>query len=341
VALSNASTKPLLSVIIPVYNEEENIPLLLAELFPILDGLGLPFEVIAVDDGSRDKSLSVLRGATIQRAEMKVVSFRRNFGQTAATMAAIDHSSGDIIVALDADLQNDPADIPALLKKLDEGYDVVSGWRRFRKDAALRRNLVSRMANRLISYVSGIRLNDYGCTLKAYRADVIKDVRLYGEMHRFIPIYASWYGARVTQVEVNHRPRRFGQSKYGLGRIGKVALDLLVVKFLDRYFVKPIYVFGGFGLLLLGAAIATLCAILVLKYGYGQSMILTPLPLLAAMCAMMGVLSILMGLVAEIMVRTYFESQQRTPYSVKEALNFETEEDQREDIRPTRMRVAR
>jgi dolichol-phosphate mannosyltransferase len=247
-------------------------------------------------------------------------------------MAGIDHSSGEIVIALDADLQNDPADIPALLARLDEGYDVVSGWRRSRKDAAIRRNLVSRVANRLISRVSGVQLNDYGCTLKAYRRDVIKDVRLYGEMHRFIPIYASWFGARVTQIPVNHRPRRFGKSNYGLGRIGKVLLDLMVVKFLDSYFAKPIYVFGGFGLLLLGGSAVTLAAILVLKYVYGVSMILTPLPLLGAMCAMMGSLSILMGLVAEIMVRTYFESQQRVPYAVRETLNFADDEEAPEPV---------
>jgi dolichol-phosphate mannosyltransferase len=337
-AVSVASQKPQISIIIPVFNEAENIPLLMAELFPVLDRLDMPFEVIAVDDGSKDTSRNVLWQAAIRRRELKVVSFRRNFGQTAATMAGIDHSSGDIVVALDADLQNDPEDIPALLAKLAEGHDVVSGWRRFRKDARFRRNLVSRIANRLISRVSGVYLNDYGCTLKAYRRDVIKDIRLYGEMHRFVPIYASWHGARVTQIPVNHRPRRFGRSNYGLGRVGKVLLDLLVVRFLDRYFVKPIYVFGGFGLLLIGGSCATLAAMLVLKFVYGVSMILTPLPLLAAMCGMMGVLSILIGLVAEINVRTYFESQQQTPYSVKETLNFDPAN---ADLPAAKVRVAR
>jgi glycosyltransferase involved in cell wall biosynthesis len=312
----------------PVYNEVENLPRLFLELFPVLDDLNMSFEVIAVDDFSQDSSLRTLKDIARLRSELKVVSFPRNFGQTAATMAGIDHASGEIIVSLDSDLQNDPHDIPALLATLDQGYDVVSGWRKDRKDAAIRRNFVSRVANRLISWVSGVRLNDYGCTLKAYRSDVIKGVRLYGEMHRFIPIYASWHGARVTQIPVNHRAREFGQSKYGLNRVGKVLLDLLVVKFLDRYFAKPIYVFGGFGLLLLACSLAAFVGVLALKFGSGISMIQTPLPLLAAICGTTGILSVLMGLLAEIQVRTYFESQRRPPYSVRETVNFADEPEQ-------------
>jgi glycosyltransferase involved in cell wall biosynthesis len=331
-------TVPRLSIIMPVYNEVENIPRLFAELWPVLDGLDQTFEVIAVDDASKDGSLAALKEVATLRPELRIVSFRRNFGQTAATMAGIDHASGEIIVSLDSDLQNDPRDIPALLAKLNEGYDVVSGWRKDRKDAAIRRNFVSRVANLVISRVSGVHLNDYGCTLKAYRRDVIKDVRLYGEMHRFIPIYASWHGARVTQIPVNHRARQFGQSKYGLERVGKVILDLLVVKFLDRYFAKPIYVFGGFGLLLIACSLLAFVAVLVLKFGYGTSMIQTPLPLLTAICGITGVLSILLGLVAEILVRTYFESQQRPPYSVRETTNFERDE---LEARSARIRVTR
>jgi dolichol-phosphate mannosyltransferase len=238
-------------------------------------------------------------------------------------MAAIDNAAGDIMISIDADLQNDPADIPTLLAKLDEGFDVVSGWRKDRKDARIRRNFVSRVANQLISRISKVHLNDYGCTLKAYRRDVIKGVRLYGEMHRFIPIYASWLGARVTEIPVNHRARRFGSSKYGLERVAKVLLDLLVVAFLDRYFVKPIYLFGGFGLFSL--AMAALCVgyMAYLKYAEGVSMILTPLPILAALLVLVGVLSTLMGLVAEILVRTYFESQERTIYIVGNRINFD------------------
>ena len=281
------------------------------------------FEIIAVDDGSKDGSMAALRTIAAQRHELRLVSFRRNCGQTAAIMAAIDHAGGEILISIDADLQNDPEDIPALIAKLDEGFDVVSGWRKERKDAAIRRNFVSRVANGMISRISGVRLNDYGCTLKAYRRDVIKGVRLYGEMHRFIPIYASWQGAVVTEIPVNHRSRRFGKSNYGLERIAKVLLDLLVVKFLDRYFVKPIYVFGGFGFLSLLAAFLCVFYMVYLKYVEGVSMIQTPLPLLVVMSFMMGVMSISIGLLAEIVVRTYFESQGKRIYHTRELINLD------------------
>lgn len=316
------TTMPYISVIVPIYNEEESIGLLMPRLYAVLDPLPHRFEIILVNDGSRDQSLALLRAAAAQRPEVKIVNFRRNYGQTAAMMAGIDHASGDIIVAIDADLQNDPDDIPALLAKLDEGFDVVSGWRRDRKDAAVRRNLVSRIANRVISRISGVRLNDYGCTLKAYRKDVIKGVRLYGEMHRFIPIYAAWQGARVTELPVRHHPRQFGRSKYGLERIIKVVLDLMVVKFLDRHFVKPIYVFGGFGMFSFGLSALAALYMLYLKFAEGLSMIQTPLPLLSAMAFLVGVMSLLMGLLAEMLVRVYFESQNRAPYLVKDLVNF-------------------
>jgi len=238
-------------------------------------------------------------------------------------MAGIDHASGDIIVSIDADLQNDAHDIPALLAKLDEGFDVVSGWRKDRQDEAFRRNFLSRIANGVISSISGVRLHDYGCTLKAYRSDVVKDVRLYGEMHRFIPIYASWMGAKVVDMPVRHYPRRHGHSNYGLERIVKVILDLIVVKFLDRYMVKPIYVFGGFGILSLVFGAVSFMAMIVLKIVDNISMISTPLPLVTVMAVMTGISSILMGLLAEMLVRTYFESQQRTNYHVRERINFE------------------
>lgn len=321
----SASDAPDVSVIIPIYNEEESITRLCEGLFAVLVPLGQPFEVICVDDGSRDASLEVLRGEAADRKELKIVSFRRNYGQTAAMMAGIDHAAGRIIISIDADLQNDPQDIPALLAKMDEGYDVVSGWRKDRQDAAIRRNFVSRVANRVISAISGVRLHDYGCTLKAYRADVVKDIRLYGEMHRFIPIYASWMGARVCEIPVKHHARRFGKSKYGLERIAKVVLDLMVVKFLDRHFVKPIYVFGGFGIVSLMASFISGLWMMWLKLVEGVSMIMTPLPLLAAMTFLVGIMSILMGLLAEMLVRTYFESQQRTAYHVRETVNFETD----------------
>ena len=310
------------SVIIPVYNEEESIPHLGQRLFPVLDRMSIDYEVIAVNDGSRDESFAALLELCKDHSRMKVVSFARNFGQTAAMMAGIDHASGDVIVSMDADLQNDPEDIPNLLAKLEEGFDLVSGWRRDRKDAAIRRNLVSRVANRAISRVSGVRLNDYGCTLKAYRRHVIKGVRLYGEMHRFIPIYASWMGARITQIPVNHHARQFGHSKYGLERIAKVILDLMVVQFLHRHLVKPIYVFGGFAFLSwLISGLSVIWAIALKVLGH-TDFILTPLPLLAAMSFLIGFMSLLMGLIAEILTRTYYESQDRRTYLVRDLVNF-------------------
>ena len=311
-----------ISVIIPIYNEADNIDPLFEGLFSVLLKLSAEYEIIAVNDGSTDRSDERLRVLAEQHRELKVVNFRRNFGQTAAIMAGIDYSIGDVLVFIDSDLQNDPGDIPLLLDKLNEGYDVVSGWRQDRKDAKIRRNLLSRVANHLISWVSGVYLRDYGCTLKAYRADVIRSVRLYGEMHRFIPIYATWMGAKVTEVPVRHHERRFGESKYGLERVIKVLLDLMVVKFLDRYFTKPIYIFGGFGILsiLLSWAIGAL--MIFLKVFRGVSMILTPLPQLAAMVFLVGVMSILMGLLAEMSVRTYFEIQGRSPYDVRSVYNL-------------------
>ncbi len=311
-----------LSIVIPVYNEQESIPTLCDALFSVLRKLGKSFEVICVDDGSSDQSLPILRRLAAERPELKIVSFRRNSGQTAALMAGIDHAEGEIIVSLDADLQNDPEDVAILLAKLDEGFDVVSGWRKDRKDGAIRRNLLSRIANRVISRISGVRLHDYGCTLKAYRREVVKDIRLYGEMHRFIPIYASWQGARVCEVPVRHQARKFGTSKYGLERVVKVMLDLLVVKFLDQYLAKPIYVFGGFGMISLAISILSLFAMLWLKLFDSVSMIQTPLPIFSAMTFLVGILSILMGVTAEILVRTYFESRDRRPYSVREEINF-------------------
>jgi dolichol-phosphate mannosyltransferase len=312
-----------LSVVVPVYNEERNIPALCQRLLEVLDGIGSRFEVILVNDGSADRSLEILRAEAKRRREIKVIALKRNSGQTAALMCGIDHATGDVIIPIDADLQNDPADIPLLLAQIDDGYDVVSGWRKDRKDAKLRRNLPSRIANRIISVVSGVSLHDYGCTLKAYRRDVLDGVKLYGEMHRFIPIYATWMGAKVTEVPVGHSPRAHGSSNYGMERILKVVLDLIVVKFLDRYFMKPIYVFGGFGILCLLISGLALAWALVLKYAEGVSLIQTPLPLLSVMTFITGFMCILMGLLSEMLMRTYFESQQKTPYAVRERLNFE------------------
>jgi glycosyltransferase involved in cell wall biosynthesis len=312
----------VISVIVPIYNEQESVAPLCGALFDVLDSIGNRFEIICINDGSTDRSMDALQEIAKERKELRVVNFRRNYGQTAAIMAGIDYASGSVIVSIDADLQNDPRDIPTLLAKMDEGFDVVCGWRKDRQDAAIRRNFVSRVANRIISQISGVQLHDFGCTLKAYRSEIVKDVRLYGEMHRFVPIYASWMGARVCEIPVRHHARKFGKSKYGLERIFKVMLDLVVVKFLDQYLVKPIYVFGGFGLLSLLFSILLTAFMTWLKFFEGVSMIQTPLPLLTALTFLVGVQSILLGLIAEILVRTYFEARERRAYSVRGTLNF-------------------
>ncbi|WP_417835023.1 glycosyltransferase family 2 protein [Thalassospira xiamenensis] len=317
--------EPEISVIVPIYNEEESIQLLCEKLFPVLDHLNKSFEIVCINDGSSDNSMALLQKQAQKRSELKIVNFRRNYGQTAAMMAGIDHARGEIIIPIDADLQNDPNDIPRLLSKIEEGFDVVSGWRKDRQDAAIRRNFVSRIANRMISKISGVHLHDYGCTLKAYKKDVVKGIRLYGEMHRFIPVYATWMGARVCEIPVTHHQRQFGKSKYGLERIAKVLLDLMVVKFLDRHFVKPIYVFGGIGLVSLCLSFLSAIWMIWLKFFENTSMIETPLPLLVTMTLLVGIMCILLGLLAEMIVRTYFESQDRRAYLVRDTVNLESE----------------
>jgi len=316
----------LLSITIPLYDEADNIKRLHDWLLRALEPLNRPFEIIFVNDGSTDSTGDVLRAIAGADPRVKVINLRRNYGQTAAMMAGIDFASGDIIIPMDGDLQNDPADIPRLLDKLEEGYDVVSGWRKDRKDGRFRRNLPSKIANWMISRISGVELSDYGCSLKAYRRDVVKGVRLYGEMHRFIPIYAYWQGGRVTEIPVQHHRRQFGRSKYGLERIFKVVLDMIVIKFLDRYSTKPIYVFGGFGFVCFLISFASGAYALYLKLIKGISFILTPLPLLVVMTFTTGVTITLIGLLAEIIMRTYYESQQKSVYLVKDTLNFETVE---------------
>ena len=310
-----------LTIVLPIFEEAESLEALFAQLFDVLDRLGTRYEILAINDGSRDRSIDVLTRIAQDRREVRIIDFRRNYGQTAALMAGFDYANGDIIVTLDADLQNDPADIPRLIAKLNEGYDVVSGWRANRKDAAISRNLVSRIANALISKISGVKLRDYGCTLKAYRRDIMSNMRLYGEMHRFIPVYASWMGAKVIELPVNHCARKFGRSKYGLERIFKVVLDLMVLKFLETYLVKPIYIFGGFGLAALASAFIVIGWALALKIFWHTSLILTPLPLLSAMLFLIGCVSVLMGLLAEMVMRTYFESQGVRPYLVRQRVN--------------------
>jgi len=311
---------PRLSVIVLVYNEVESIDPLHDELTGVLAGLDVPYEVLYIDDGSRDGSTEKMAELAHQDPHVRVVSFRRNFGQTAAVQAGIDNSRGEILVFLDGDMQNDPHDIPRLLERLDEGYDVVSGWRRDRKDDASR-VLPSKIANWVIARVTGVPLNDFGCTLKAYRREVIEDVKLYGEMHRFIPVYASWVGARITELPVNHRQRVFGHSKYSLSRTSRVLLDLITVKLLGSYSTKPIYFFGfaAFGLWALALVFAAIVIIqkLLPPYPYAHN---NPLLLLAVFLAIVGVQFILMGLLAELVIRTYHESQGKSVYVVREVL---------------------
>ncbi len=312
-----------LSLVIPVYNEQDNLPLLFGAVHQAMQPLKLKWEIVFVDDGSRDNSFSILREqAKKDPRHVRVVSFRRNYGQTAAIAAGIDHAEGEIIVLLDADLQNDPADIHLLLAKLDEGYDLVSGWRKYRKDNALTRNLPSMVANWIISRVTGVNLHDYGCTLKAYRRGSLEGFRLYGEMHRFIPVYASSVGARITEIPVNHHSRKFGKTKYGMERTVKVILDLFTVKFLISYGSKPIYLFGGTGLLLMAASAVILFYLLIRRIFFLVSVLGSPFFQTSIMFFILGFQSVLMGLIAELLVRTYHESQKKPTYTVREKLNL-------------------
>ncbi len=307
-----------LSLVIPVHNEEESLPLLQKAIYDALYDLAYPWEVVYVDDGSSDGSLHTLETlAAIDPEHTTVVELRRNFGQTAAIAAGIDHAAGDIIVLMDADLQNDPDDIPMLLEKLQEGYDVVSGWRYDRQDKFITRKLPSRIANGIISSVTGVHLHDYGCTLKAYRREVITGFRLYGEMHRFIPAYAGSVGARIIEMPVRHHARKFGKTKYGLERTLKVVLDLFTVKFLISYSAKPIYLFGGTGLGLMGASGLMLLFLLVRRFWIGTSVFDSPLFIVGILLLILGFQSLLMGLIAELLVRTYHESQHKPTYTVK------------------------
>ncbi len=315
---------PYITVSVPIYNERDNIAPLYERVRTALEVLGRSWELVLVNDGSTDGSAAALDAIAANDTRVTVVHFPRNFGQTAAMMAGMDHARGEIIVPMDGDLQNDPADIGRLLDKLDEGFDVVSGWRKDRQDHAIKRNLPSRLANGLISRVSGVRLHDYGCSLKAYRRDILDGVKLYGEMHRFVPIYAAWNGARVAEIPVQHHARVHGESKYGMERVVKVLLDLLVVKFLFRYSGKPIYVFGGFGLLAIACSMLAGLWALGLKVFGGVSLIQTPLPLLAVFLGAVGVLSILMGLLAEMLNRTYHESQAKPVYRVARVVRAQT-----------------
>ena len=313
-----------ISIILPVYNEESCIKAVSNNIIDVASKLNCKYEVIFVNDGSKDNTADVLNELAKYNHNIKVIHFARNYGQTAAMGAGIDHASGDIIIAMDSDGQNDPKDISSLIGKINEGYDVVSGWRQHRQDRALSRKLPSKLANWLISKISGVKLKDYGCSLKAYRSTVIKHVRLYGEMHRFIPIYANWYGAKITEIPVNHYARTSGQSKYGINRTFKVILDLIVVKFLHKYLAKPIYIIGGFGLFSIAMSILSFITATYLKIVCAVSYVQTPLPLLSVFFCLVGFLSILLGVVCEVLMRTYYESQDKKPYFIKETINIQT-----------------
>ena len=310
-----------LSLVIPVYNEAASLPLLYEAIEKALKPLKQQWEVIFVDDGSRDNSLDVLRSlAERDPNHVRVLVFRRNFGQTAAISAGIDHAQGETIVLMDSDLQNDPADIPRLLAKLDEGYDLVSGWRKDRKDNRLTRTIPSNIANGLISTVTGVHLHDYGCTLKAYRREVLGGFRLYGEMHRFIPVFAHSVGARITEIPVSHHPRQFGKANYGLDRTAKVILDLFTVKFLLEYSHKPIRLFGGAGVGLMLLGMIDLAYVFIRRTFFGVPASTSPLLLIGVMLFILGFQSILMGLIAELLARTYHESQQKPTYTLREII---------------------
>ncbi|WP_322805965.1 glycosyltransferase family 2 protein [Thermanaerothrix sp.] len=316
-----------LSIVVPVFNEEENLPLLHRAICSAMEVIPWAWEVVFVNDGSQDRSGEVLESLALSDPDhVRVVELRRNFGQTAAIAAGIDHASGDVIVLMDADLQNDPADIPMMLEKIQEGFDVVSGWRVHRKDAFLTRTLPSRIANGLISWVTGVHLHDYGCTLKAYRREVLTGFKLYGEMHRFIPVYAHGVGAKIIEVPVRHHPRRFGRAKYGLERTLKVILDLFTVKFLNSYANKPIYLFGGTGAILILLSTLLLLYLFIRRVFFGIGVLTSPFFQMATMIGILGFQSILMGLIAELLVRTYHESQGKPTYTIRRIIRNGIEE---------------
>ena len=316
----------LLSVVIPLLNEEENIPLLYTELKEVLNSLDENHEILFIDDGSTDTSLSLLKKLQDEDEHVVVINFRKNFGQTAAMAAGFDYARGDVIITMDADLQNDPHDIPQLLEQIKAGNDVVTGWRFDRKDAFINRRLPSIIANKIISKTTGVNLHDYGCTLKAFRSEVVKNVKLYGEMHRFIPAIASGMGIDFTEVKVNHRPRRFGTSKYGISRTIRVILDLLTVKFLLSYSTRPIQVFGFLGIVSGGIGFLIALIMTIQRQFFGMGLADRPLLFLAVLLIFIGIQFISMGLIAELQARTYHESQDKPVYYIKKVYRTEKNE---------------
>jgi glycosyltransferase involved in cell wall biosynthesis len=319
-----SSEKITLSIVIPVHNEEESLPKLYEALEDALDALTETWEVILIDDGSEDRSFQILKELYGRDPRFKAIRFRRNFGQTAAFAAGFDHARGDVVVTLDADLQNDPHDIPLLLKTMHEGdYDIVSGWRVERQDALVRRKLPSRVANWLISRVTGVHLHDYGCSLKAYKSEVTRNVHLYGELHRFVPALASWMGVRIKEVPVRHYPRQYGRSKYGISRTTRVVLDLLTVSFLLNYSVKPMQIFGRWGLLSAFVGFVIGLYLTMLKVFTGASLSQRPLLFLAILLIIVGIQFITMGLLGELLVRIYHETQNKPIYVIREMVGDE------------------
>lgn len=321
--ISNGVKNIRLSVIIPLYNEAENISELYGKLKHSLSKLNENYEIIFIDDGSGDESADILKKIAENDSKIKVIRFAKNFGQTAAISAGFKNSQGEIIIPMDADLQNDPEDIPKFLAKIEEGYDVVAGWRKNRKDKFLTKTLPSKIANKIISRITKVRLHDYGCTMKACKKNVMENIALYGEMHRFIPAYTSWVGAKVAEIETTHHPRKFGKTKYNLGKTLNVILDTVTVKFLGSYLNKPMHFFGGIGFIALFSAFITAGAAVYLRIFSGMHLTRSPLLLFSTFLGIIGVLFILMGLLAEIIVRVYFESQKRENYLIKEKINFD------------------
>lgn len=312
---------PAVSIVIPVYNEEENIHSLYGRVKEVLDTLDRDWELVLVDDGSKDNSFALMCSLTRHDPRVKVVKLSRNYGQTSALSAGFDQAQGEVIVTLDADLQNDPADIPRLLAKLDEGYDIVSGWRKARKDPAITRILPSFFANKLISFLTGVRLHDNGCTLKAYRGEILKNIHLYGEFHRFIPALATAVGAQIAELEVNHHPRKFGKSKYGITRIVRVILDLITLKLLLAFHTRPMWIFGGVGFLMLGFGGFCALSVMMMKLFMGMDMTGNPLIYITLLSIISGTQLIGLGFLGEINIRTYYETQNKTPYIIQRVVS--------------------
>ncbi|RMH79363.1 MAG: glycosyltransferase [Acidobacteria bacterium] len=312
-----------LSIVIPAFNEEENVPILYSRLKHVLERLSCEYEVIFVDDGSTDRTWERLKEVAKKDSRIKLLRFSRNYGQTAAMYAGFQHAKGDVVVTMDADLQNDPEDIPRLLEKMEEGYHIVSGWRRNRKDPFFSRKLPSMIANWLISRVTGVELHDYGCTLKAYRADIIKRLELYGDMHRFLPALTKSLGARVTEIEVRHHPRIHGRSKYGIGRTMRVLLDIMLVKFLNEYLNKPMYIFGTLGFILLFTGLLALSYLVSVKLFMEEDIGKRPLLLLSVLFILAGIQLLSTGIIAELLVRIYYRSKSEKPFIVEEKVNFD------------------